>query len=556
MVKVIDDFATIDIETDASGKPTEFGFYDGVNFKVFYDVESFVMFILNRGGTYYAHAGMRFDYCIIYSKLMEKVDNIDVSTSGTQGIYMSIKYKKKHIFLLDSYRLVPASLASLTKQFNTTVKKQKLDVMPWELSASDRLEYLKDDCISLHLVLQKFWEVIDNNFSVEGKKIRAVTLASLALKVYNLKFLPKVLESSRSTKIHTSSGKLEAFESRSYFGGLVWVSDEYSGKVLDDITVYDVNSMYPYAMVKYKYPISYIGYWTDKFDKKSVGLWHVEYEDFSGVPFVFDIISKSLGRSGEAIIDTDTYLYLLKVGAYVKLRIGFIYEQTDYMFKEFVDTCYDIRIKYGSASPLGFTSKILMNSLYGKFAEKPIKRVLTSVQPSNINGAKIYTSGGVSDGREFYDYFKEVFLLHRFPVISSLVTLRSRLHLRQLVDTVKGDVVYLDTDSIHIFNDQVSFEHSTLLGGLKKEFSGKAIYLGKKLYQLFNTDDTVYKIVAKGIPQKSAIGLDLRQIDQTAGAKVSYGTFTSLLTVVKDPIAPFSFQTKHRTIRNTVKPVT
>lgn len=556
MSKKLDDFATIDIETDATGKPTEFGFYDGSDFKIFYEIEEFVMFILERGGTYYAHAGMRFDYCIIYSKLMEKVDKIDISTSGTQGIYMAIKYKSKYTFLLDSYRLVPSSLSALTKQFNTSVKKQKLDVMPWDLSAVDRADYLKDDCISLYLVLSKFWEVIDTNFSVEGKKIRAVTLASLALKVYNIRFLPKVLETSRSNKIHTSSGKLEAFETRSYFGGLVWVSDEFSGKLLDDVTVYDVNSMYPYAMAQHKYPLSYIGTWTDKFNSKAVGLWHIEYEDFTGVPFIFDIVTKSLARSGESIVDTDTYLYLIKLRATVKLKIGYIYQQTDYIFKEFVDTCYGIRMQYGSASPLGFTSKILMNSLYGKFAEKPTKRVLTSVHPSSINGTKIYTSGGVADGKEFYDYFKEVFLVHRFPVISSLVTLRSRLHLRQLVDSVKGDVVYLDTDSIHIFNDRASFEHSTVLGGLKKEFTGKAIYLGKKLYQLFNLDDTAYKIVAKGIPNKSAVTLDLRGIDQTQGAKVSYGTFTSLLTLVKDPIAPFCYQTKHRTIRNTVKSIT
>lgn len=555
MVKKLDEFATIDIETDSTGKPTEFGFYDGIDFKIFYDVDSFVMFILNRGGTYYAHAGMRFDYCIIYSKLMEKVDKIDVSTSGTQGIYIAVKYKNKYTFLLDSYRLVPASLASLTKQFNTDVKKQNLDVMPWDLSSSDRAEYLKDDCISLYLVLEKFWEVIDTTFSVGAKKIRAVTLASLALKVYNIRFLPDVLKNTRSEKIHTSSGKLEAFESKSYFGGLVWVSDEYSGKVLDDITVYDVNSMYPYAMVKHKYPMSYIGAWTNKFNPKSVALWHIEYEDFSGVPYVFDIVSKTLARSGEAIVDTDTYKYLLKCGARVKLKIGFVYQQTDYIFKDFVETCYGIRMQYGSASPLGFTAKILMNSLYGKFAEKPVKRVLTSVPPADVVGTKIYTTGGVADGREFYDYFKEVFLIHRFPVISSLVTLRSRLHLRQLVDSVRGEVVYLDTDSIHIFNDRASFQHSTELGGLKKEFEGQAIYLGKKLYQLYKPDGTAYKIVAKGVPQKSAVNLDLREIDQVEGVKVAYGTFTSLLTVVKNPIAPFTYETKHRTIRNTVKPV-
>jgi len=550
------DFATIDIETNQDGSPTEFGFYDGTNFEVFYTVGEFVDFIIDRGGTYYAHAGMRFDYCIIYADLLSKVDTIDISTSGTQGILMSIKYQKKDTFLLDSYRLIPAALGKLTSQFETTVKKQKLDVMPWDLSAADRLSYLKDDCVSLYLVLMKFWEIIDDNFSVDDKKIRAVTLASLALKVFNLKFLPKVLASSRSTKIHTSSGKLELFEAKSYFGGLVWVNDQLSGVVQEDVSIYDVNSMYPYVMTTHKYPISYVGFWTKKFNSKLVGLWCIEYEDFSGIPFVFDCISKTLSRSGEAIVDTDTYVYLLGKNARVKLKIGYVYEQTDFMFKEFVNTCYQLRLDYGSNSPIGFTSKILMNSLYGKFAEKPLKRVLTTVQPESVLGTKIYSTGGVTDCKEFYDYFTEVYILHRFPVISSLVTLRARLLLRQLTDVVKGEVLYLDTDSIHISNDVSSFTPSTELGGLKLEFQGKAIYLGKKLYQLYDRTNQVYKTVAKGVPQTSAIKLDLRSIDQKLGERVGYGTFTTLLSVVKDPVSPFAYQHKYRTVRNTVKPVT
>lgn len=555
MIKKVDDFATIDIETDQKGFPTEFGFYDGKKFEVFYDTDSFVDFIINRGGTYYAHAGMRFDYCIIYANLLAKVDTIDVSTSGTQGIYMNIKYKGNRTFLLDSYRLIPASLAKLTEQFNTEVKKQKLDVMPWDLEPTDRLAYLKDDCISLYLVLEKFWKIIDTNFSVNGKKIRAVTLASLALKVYNTKFLPGVLGESRSDKIHTSSGKLALYEAKSYYGGLVWVNEKFSGEVVENCTIYDVNSMYPYVMTTHKYPVSYVGVWTKKFNPKSVGLWTVEYEDFSGIPFIFDCISNTLSRSGEAIIDTDTYNYLLSKGAFLKLKIGYVYEQTDFIFKDFVNTCYQLRLDYGSNSPLGFTSKILMNSLYGKFAEKPLKRVLTTVQPTSVIGATIYSTGDVINCKEFYDYFKEVFILHRFPVISSLVTLRARLLLRQLTDTVKGDVLYLDTDSIHIAEDKDSFIPDNKLGGLKKEFNGKAIYLGKKLYQLYDFQDNVYKTVAKGIPQSAAIKIDLRAIDQKLGEKVGYGSFSTLLSVVKDPIAPFTYHSKFRTIRNTVKPV-
>ena len=545
-------YCVVDIETDECGRPTDFGFYDGKEFLHFLDVDSFVCHMLDVGGVFYAHAGMRFDYCIIYKTLLRVSDSMNIVTSGTLGVYIFMEYtvdgEKRSIALLDSYRLLPAGLDKLAKQFKTT-EKIALSVMPWELSFEERLEYLRHDCVALYEVLSRFWEIIDERFSVlTKKKIRAVTLASLSLKV----FMKAFLKLPQGQSFMVSSGRLAEFEASSYFGGLVWVNPGVSSNRPHRVNVYDVNSMYPFVMSNSLYPYSYVGVWKDKFDPNSVGLWEIDY--FSpGVPFVFDIPSRSISPEGRAIVDTDTVNYIREIGGFVKVRLGYVYQRCDYIFKEFVETLYGLRMEFGNSTAMGFTCKILMNSLYGKFGEKTKKRILTTVEPPSVLGVKIYSSKD-SDctGTEVYDYFEDVSVRHRFVVLSSLVTLRARLHMRRLAQAVGDSVLYIDTDSLHV---EVGASVDSLpvgsgLGALKPEFENvDAMYLGKKMYQFYDASGALVKSVNKGVPA-SAMNVDFRSVQD---AVCDFNSFSTLMEVVSDPIHEFRLVKKSRRIRNTVK---
>lgn len=37
------------------------------------------------------------------------------------------------------------------------------------------------------------------------------------------------------------------------------------------------------------------------------------------------------------------------------------------IFKEYVDTLYNLRLQYSKSEPLNYIAKILLNSLYGRF---------------------------------------------------------------------------------------------------------------------------------------------------------------------------------------------
>lgn len=545
-------YATLDIETDANGQPTDFGYYDGENLFITTSITQFIKVVWESGiNTFYAHAGMRFDYCILYPYLL-KLGDLQISVAGTQGISITIIKGRKQVRLLDSFRLLPTSLANLSKQFDVVTKKQQLNQMPWELTQEARQDYLKDDCIALYQVVEKFWSLIDAY--TEGATIRAVTLPALALKIFQQNYLPKFLSTTktRNKKINTSSGKLLDFEQASYFGGCVWAAPDYAGSE-QSIICYDVNSMYPYCML-HNYPYSYVGAWTTKFKPKSIGLWKVVFTEHSreAQPFIFDVNTRSLSYSGEAILDTRTVEYLLSTGASVAVVKGYVYEQTGTVFSDFVNDFYNMRLQFGSQSALGFTAKILLNSLYGKFGEKPIKRALSTISPGDREDVQIHAVRG-HDGEwiEMYDYEVKVFIKHRFPAIASFITLAARLELREAADKVVklgGTVIYCDTDSLHVLDmNRDYFVDTTELGGMKLEFRGTGIYLGKKIYQWYNEAGEPCKTVAKGIPKKAS-NFDFRSIN--SGRKVAFDSFSTLFDIIKGDI--FSLKSKHRTLRRTV----
>lgn len=535
-------FVVLDIETSEVGHPTDFGFFDGENFSHFFTVSDAVSYILELPAcSIYAHYGMGFDFAIIYRELVGRVKELNIALSGSAGIFIGFKNNKNSYWLLDSFRLMPSGLAALSKQFGTEIKKQNLfGLMAWDLTSDDRISYLKDDCISLYQVIQKFWLTIDQSFGMthKGVPFRSKTLASLSLKIFIDKYVPK-------RKVFNPC-KLQADdEQRSYFGGLVYVNAEHS-VLLDDITIYDVNSMYPYIMSIYKFPYSYHRSKVRKFMPREVGLWECQYECFVGIPFIFDTVSRTLSYSGHAIIDTDTYQYLLDIGAKVTLIQGHIYERTSYFFKEFVTDCYRLRQEFGKDSALGYTAKILMNSLYGKFGEKDIKRTMSTKEKKGVKNIIHSTSGVVST--EIFDYEEVKYIQHRFPAIASFVTLRSRLFLKKVID-LQENFLYCDTDSIHLQGNAISIPEGPELGKFKKEFQGSAVYKGKKAYQLYNNDGSVYKTVLKGIPASARNCIDFREIKGGDSISINYDSYSSINKLIRGSHKTFKRSTLVRSFR-------
>jgi len=496
-------FATLDIETDREGYGTHFGYYDrGMGFVLYKDQRDFVDFLCNKSNVkiLYAHAGMRFDYSLLLRSLME-LGEITIAYSAAEGVFAKWFAGNREITLADSYRLLPASLRSLTDKFVPEAPKIDLDGMPWELPENELITYLERDCVSLYLTIERFWDFIDRQYGV----CRSLTLSSLAMKIYRRRFL--------RSPIMTSNKKIYDFERQSYFGGICVC--HRPGRY-DMVSVYDINSMYPCMMRNFDYPTSYVGAWTTDYRGRR-GLYKVTFSDPSNVPFIYDLNSRAIASFGEAIIDDRTLVYLREIGGRVDVSFGYEYYHWGDLFSEYVDHFFNL--KKESEEPYRTVYKLLLNSLYGKFGQGRDGRELSTVEPPGM--FKSYAVECSEGNFELFDYRRSRVVRHSFPAIATLVTLRARMFMHRLIHPHAESFLYCDTDSIHL-KGQPEIPCGAGLGELKLEYQGAAVYVGKKIYEL--TD--IGKRRCKGVPSK-AVG-DRPFGEVKSKASFDFDTFTSI----------------------------
>jgi hypothetical protein len=296
--------------------------------------------------------------------------------------------------------------------------------------------------------------------------------------------------------------------------------------IFKNTNVYDVNSMYPFSMWRYEYPTSYEGYWSHRFDPHSMGLWSASYEQCNQKvpPFLFDC-EKGATYQGNGVYTTQELLHLSSIGGTFKITQGYVYEKKAPIFRDFVQTVYEDRqvaIASGNEA-VSFTLKILLNSLYGKFAQRQSG---TSIEWYTYDRMNEYVDAGkkVKIMGDFLVTEEEREVPHVFVAIALIITADARIDLHSRMSDVirRGfDVYYCDTDSIHT---NATMDETTGLGGLKLEMSGTAAYAGRKLYAFYEG-----KIKAKGIGRNQV------------GEKLTYDHIAAL-ALNKELTAAFTFQ--------------
>ncbi len=442
----------------------------------------------------FAHNGANFDYLKMYEDFvhLNVVEDAQYFNADSAGIGCMFKLKgiKKPLYLMDSYRLMPASLAKLGETYQTDNRKQ---AVPEECKNDYLLfkqkypvlfaSYLQADVLSLQEIVYKFWVSLYDKFGNLGQL--PMTLPSLALRAFS-----KGLEFPLLTP---ENEKLCQFEREAYKGGLTLCMRT---GVYNHVNVFDVNSMYPNAMAKFEYPSSYKGYWSHTFEPSSTGLWKASYEQTNSKvpPFLFDA-EKGACFCGNGIYTSAELLHLQSVGGTFKISEGYIYEEKAPIFRDFVASVYkdrEMATRRGDQA-LSFTLKILLNSLYGKFAQRQMG---TKIEWYTYERLDEYVNAGLKTKimGDFLVTEEEREVPHVFVAIAAMITANARidLHTRMCDVIARGfDVYYCDTDSIHTNGN---LDESSGLGGLKLENSGKAAYAGRKLYAFEGG-----KIKAKGI---------------------------------------------------------
>lgn len=269
------------------------------------------------------------------------------------------------------------------------------------------------------------------------------TIAQTSLSIYKNKFL------NESFFVHNELDLKFIFQA--YYGGRV---EAFIRGKIKDYNYYDVNSLYPSVMEKNIFPNPNTIHRIRINDTKYIHLYEgcSEVEVFCPemnyplLPYRFE---KKLIFPIGTFRGVYTHAELRKavdMGYIIKKVYKTIYyTESKLYFSEFVKTLYQKRLEYQkSNSPMEIVCKLLLNSLYGKFAQKFEERDNWIPVPKYEEFIKLEVLDVIGD----YARIKAKSEPSSFcvPIFSAYVTSYARIRLHEIIKA--SNPVYCDTDSV------------------------------------------------------------------------------------------------------------
>jgi hypothetical protein len=514
-------FATADCETDPfmferMPEPFIWGFYDGEQFRYFFETDDFVDYIKEFEGTIYAHNGGKFDWHFLL-KYVEEQDGIMI----INGRIAKIKIGKAE--LRDSFLNLPVPLSAYKKDDFDYIKLERSKRFHY---MDEIVKYLKGDCVYLH-------EILSVNFSEYGKKL---TLASSAFSTWAEKFKERKPNSSLS---------YYNFFKPYYYGGRVQCFEK--GLINKKFKVYDIRSAYPFAMT-FDHP------WGMEYRRSKTipecenelvrGFYHITaicegvfpFRTKKGLQFPNDGIAREYHVTGWELKFALKY-NLVKI---IKVHSARVFKETK-NFKPYVDFFYKQKENANKdTEPAKYLlAKLYLNALYGKFAQ-------TSEDHKNyclIDQAEIL--GNIEGGLDFEcEIGKFALMSEKIPekhmrfyniVVGASITGFVRAYLAETIHNSQG-VLYCDTDSI-------ACEHfggvvGDNLGDWDCEGTFKSGGIGGKKLYAFEYENPIQKGDKKITHKISSKGAKLNEKEILAiasGEEIEYKNIAPTFSVFKPP---------------------
>jgi len=437
-------------------------------------------------------------------------------TSWYSGSHVAIyRWRKKGrtIQFVDNANWFKGALA----KWGDVAGVPKMDVDPLTADRETLREYCHRDVEILHALWKWYYAFIDEHRLGSW----GITLPSQAFLAYRHRFM------EHDIYIHNDYDVLR-LERESYHGGRVEVFKR--GEFTDGpFYKLDVNSMYPWAMWSFEYPISLRGT-ADYFTIKRLRYALSKYCVVADVTLWCDVPyfpSRHDGRlvykvgKIRTVLTTPELILALEKGWVEKVHRASWYSKAP-IFQGYVDYFYSLKFRYKREGNLVCfeLTKLMLNSLYGKFGQRKTNlKALGDCDPWDFSTERVYSLVTGKWGVEYRFGGKAWFSTkggesyHSFPAIAAHITSYARLQLYRLVESVKrSNCFYIDTDSL-IINEEgyktlLPFIREGELGNLKLE--GVATYLAIYAPKDYVLDEEV-KI--KGV-RRDAVWLDDRTVEQ------------------------------------------
>lgn len=429
------------------------------------------------------------------------------------------KIKIVQLYIRCSLNLLVLSIDALGKTYGVETKKSiNYDVDGWEKVEDvpqEFIDYIKADVNIMIKPLQQYNEVFrtrHGNRTLEG--LSKLTISSTSLQMfktfsygkYNFKeefFLPQDLI-------------MELKEW--YCGGLTTYCPNYHYNLTEDINgkVYDVNSMYPSVMHDNVYPIG-APEKTKKDATYNIHLVKIFIEEakiknpnypalmrpWRSLSYTYEKHARYVHYTQDAIAYYFTdELESLKRFYDIKYKvIDEWWFKGEAYFKDYIKKYYNMRREYKiKGDRREQTIKILLNSAYGKFGQKPDRGTLLYSKEILKKGDSIFVEKNeyiVDVVREKENCFGELKSYICYPkespnksinlTIAACVCKNARIKLHDAIYANLDTFLYCDTDSVFLRDEAKGLElDDNKLGAwkLEAEFDGFELG-GAKLYNLY-----------------------------------------------------------------------
>ena len=507
-----------------------------------------------NGYTFYAHNLGRFD-SVFLIKACIFMDDIVIKPKWKENKILSITiYNKKNkckFKILDSIQMLNSSLDILCKSFDIIHKKgifphnfinkdnlnyigdtpdfyyfknmpietyNKMKSSNWNLK-DECLKYLESDVLGLLEVMVKFNEKIFNLYSLNITSIP--TAAKLAMAIFTSNFY----KDSNDLNIKLITGNVEKDIRQAYFGGNVNVLINK----MDKAFYYDMNSQYPFAMLN-DMPIGNPTFSNDTVLDNYFGFVYGEITppDYNRlrVPYIqcrdekTDLVDCPR-HSFSRMIFSEEIKDALKDGYSINIKYGYKFERGKNLFKNYVETFYEI--KKSTKDPVEKTlSKLLLNSLYGKFGMRDITstmKIMSKKEAKKITNNYNYSLfADLGEDKVLIKYSsklpeplrklvtdnddnnKDITLsslsrkrgVPSAVQISAAISAYARMSINKFKNIPGNPCVYSDTDSVVLPYKLPDICIGKELGQMKLEHEiMEGIFIRKKLYALKNMNNQV-----------------------------------------------------------------
>ncbi len=409
-----------------------------------------------------------------------------------------INKKGKEIFktvnIKDSLKKLPFSVDKIAKDFKLPIQKLSINYTDYREQhhklTEEEQQYILNDT-----------EIMARALNIQfSQGLTKLTIGSDALTSY------KQTQPNFKDLFPTLDVSIDTFCRKAYHGGWCYVNPKYQMKDIAEGQVFDVNSLYPWALYANEYPIGLPQYYSGQYQYDSdyplyIQRFSCTFKLKKGKFPIVQFKHSKFYLDTEYQVECDEPQEMTMCNVDLKLFLenydvedmyykgGYKFQKQDNLFTDYIEQW--MKVKESSEGSIRALAKLMLNNLYGKFATNPH---IIEKKPVIKNNAVEY---------EIYDEYNSEGI---YIPVGLFCTAYAREKTVRTAQKVYDRFIYADTDSLHlvgkdiptVIEDEV---HPTHLGKWKRESEfERARFIKAKTY--IEDEQGVLNVKCAGMPDR------------------------------------------------------